>query len=60
MYNKARLLAIAVLGSFVVFVSGSGTTANSAESEAKPFKPQPLIVLDGDTIIYNDIIIDCH
>ena len=60
MYNKARLLAIAVLGSFVVFVSGSGETAKSAESEANPPTPQPLIVLNGDTVLYNDIVIDCH
>ncbi|PYI54525.1 hypothetical protein [Paenibacillus flagellatus] len=58
--NRAKKWAgFAAIAVIAVVIALYGQKDRTSVVEAKPYVPQPLIVLDGGTITYNDAP-DCH
>lgn len=57
MKKKWITIPVIAIAAVVIAIYGQKDRANVVE--AKPYVPQPLIVLNGDSIIYNDAP-DCH
>ncbi|WP_158606391.1 hypothetical protein [Paenibacillus ginsengarvi] len=56
---KRKWILIPLLAIVAVIVAVYGQKDRENIAEAKPYVPQPLIILNGDTITYNDAP-DCH
>lgn len=59
-YMKNRKwITIPAIAVVAVVIAVYGHKDRNSVVEAKPYVPQPLIVLDGGTVTYNDVP-DCH
>lgn len=56
---KRKWITIPAIAAVALIIAIYGQKDRTHTAEAKPYVPQPLIVLTGDTIIYNDAP-DCH
>ncbi|MDF2659812.1 MAG: hypothetical protein K0Q94_2603 [Paenibacillus sp.] len=57
--NKKKWISFSTIAIVAVVVAVYGQKDRVSVVEAKPYVPQPLIVLTGDGIVYNDAP-DCH
>jgi hypothetical protein len=56
---KKKWITIPAIAIVAVIIAVYGQKDRANVAEAKPYVPQPLIVLSGDTISYNAAP-DCH
>ncbi|MEF3303840.1 hypothetical protein [Paenibacillus sp. GYB003] len=56
---KRKWITIPIIAVVAVVIAVYGQKERKSVVEAKPYVPQPLIVLDGGTVTYNDVP-DCH
>ncbi|GAA3404095.1 hypothetical protein ACFFNY_02380 [Paenibacillus hodogayensis] len=57
--NKKKWITFPLIAVVAVVIAIYGQKERPSVVEAKPYVPQPLIVLNGDSIVYNDAP-DCH
>jgi len=57
--KKKKWITVPLIAIAAIVIAIYGQKDRSSVVEAQPYVPQPLIVLDGDTIVYNDVP-DCH